>query len=85
LKKAEKQIETLASKGKMGFNEKHEFGLLEVEIPELEKKKAALTAELESIVDDHEKILKVTAEFQRISDELEAKEMRWLQLSELER
>jgi ATP-binding cassette subfamily F protein uup len=84
VKKAEKQNETQASKGKMGFNEKREFGLLEVEIPKLEKKKAALTAELESIVDDHEKLMKVSEEFQRVSDELEEKEMRWLELSELE-
>jgi len=84
LKKSEKQNETQASKGKMGFNEKREFGLLEVEIPELERKKAELTTELESIVDDHEKLMKVSAEFQRVSDELEQKEMRWLELSELE-
>lgn len=84
LKKSEKQNETQASKGKMGFNEKREFGLLEVEIPKLEKKKAELTTELESIVDDHEKLLKVSAEFQRVSAELEQKEMRWLELSELE-
>ena len=83
-KKSEKQTETLASKGKMGFNEKREFGLLEVEIPKLEKKKAELTAEMESIVDDHEMLMKVSEEFQRISDELEEKEMRWLELSELE-
>jgi ATP-binding cassette subfamily F protein uup len=84
VKKAEKQTETLASKGKMGFNEKREFGLLEVEIPKLEKKKAELTSEMESIVDDHEKLMKVSEEFQRVSDELEEKEMRWLELSELE-
>lgn len=84
IKKAEKQTETLASKGKMGFNEKREFGLLEVEIPKLEKKKAELTSEMENIVDDYEKLMKVSEEFQRVSDELEEKEMRWLELSELE-
>lgn len=84
VKKAEKETETLASKGKMGFNEKREFGLLEVEIPKLEKKKAELTTEMESIVDDHEKLMKVSEEFQRVSDELEEKEMRWLELSELD-
>lgn len=83
-KKAQKETESLASKGKMGFNEKREFGLLEKEIPQLEAKKIKLTEELEAIVDDHEKLIEVSKEFQRISDELEEKEMRWLELSELE-
>ncbi len=83
-KKVQQQTESQASKGKMGFNEKREFGLLEVEIPKLEAKKLKLTEELEAIVDDHEKLMKLSEEFQRVSDELEAKELRWLELSELE-
>lgn len=83
-KKVQKETESLASKGRMGFNEKREFGLLEVEIPKLEKRKAELTTEMESVVDDHEKLMKISEEFQRISDELEEKELRWLELSELE-
>jgi ATP-binding cassette subfamily F protein uup len=83
-KKAQKERESLASKGKMGFNEKREFGLLEKEIPLLETKKIKLTEELEAIVDDHEKLIEVSKKFQRVSDELEEKEMRWLELSELE-
>ncbi|MCF8463194.1 MAG: ABC-F family ATP-binding cassette domain-containing protein [Flavobacteriales bacterium] len=83
-KKTQKETESQASKGKMGFNEKREFGLLEKEIPQLEAKKLKLTEELEAIVDDHEKIIAVSEEFQRVSDELEAKELRWLELSELE-
>jgi ATP-binding cassette subfamily F protein uup len=83
-KKTQKETESLAAKGKMGFNEKREFGLLEVEIPKLEKRKIELTEELDAVVDDHEKILAISAEFQRVSDELEGKELRWLELSELE-
>lgn len=83
-KKAQKETESLASKGKMGFNEKREFGLLEAEIPKLEAKKLKLTQELEAIVDDHEKLISISQEFQRVSDELAEKEMRWLELSELE-
>ncbi|MCF8276558.1 MAG: ABC-F family ATP-binding cassette domain-containing protein [Flavobacteriales bacterium] len=83
-KKAQKETEGLAAKGKMGFNEKREFGLLEVEIPKLEAKKVKLTEELEAIVDDHEKLMAVSEEFQRVSNELEEKELRWLELSELE-
>jgi len=83
-KKTQKETESLAAKGKMGFNEKREFGLLEVEIPKLEKRKIELTEELDAVVDDHEKILAISSEFQRVSDELEGKELRWLELSELE-
>ena len=80
----QKETESLASKGKMGFNEKREFGLLEVEIPKLEKRKAELTSEMEAVVDDHEKLMEISANFQKVSDELEEKEMRWLELSELD-
>lgn len=83
-KKVQKETQSLASKGKMGFNEKREFGILEVEIPKLEKKKSQLTIEMESVVDDHEKLMQISEEFQRVSNELEEKEMRWLELSELE-
>jgi ATP-binding cassette subfamily F protein uup len=83
-KKVQKETEKLAAKGKMGFNEKREFGLLEQEIPKLEKRKAKLTIELESVVDDHEKLMEISAEFKRVSDEMEEKEFRWLELSELE-
>ena len=83
-KKMQKETDSQASKGKMGFNEKREFGLLEKEIPQLEAKKLKLTEELEAIVDDHEKIIAVSEEFQRVSNELEEKELRWLELSELE-
>ncbi|MFT7154762.1 MAG: ATP-binding cassette subfamily F protein uup, partial [Alteromonas macleodii] len=83
-KKVQKETESQASKGKMGFNEKREIGQLEVEVPKLEKRKAELTEELEAVVDDHEKLMKISAEFQRVSDELEEKEFRWLELSELD-
>ncbi|MGB0367910.1 MAG: ABC-F family ATP-binding cassette domain-containing protein [Flavobacteriales bacterium] len=83
-KKVQKETESQASKGKMGFNEKRELGQLDVDIPKLEKRKAELTVEMESVVDDHEKLMEISAQFQKVSDELEEKEFRWLELSELE-
>ncbi len=83
-KKIQKEIESQASKGKMGFNEKRELGQLDVDIPKLEKRKSDLTIEMESVVDDHEKLMEISAEFQRVSSELEEKEFRWLELSELD-
>lgn len=78
-----KAVESYADKKKMGFNEKREFAALETEIPELEKRKAELTESMNS-ESDHEKLSEMAAEFEKVSAELEEKEMRWLELSEFE-
>jgi ATP-binding cassette subfamily F protein uup len=67
----------------MGFKEKREFDQLEKEIPALEAKKTELEKAISSIVDDHEQLLQLSSEFERVSKELEDREMRWLELSEL--
>jgi ATP-binding cassette subfamily F protein uup len=67
----------------MGFKEKREFDQLEKEIPALEAKKPSLEKAISSIVDDHEQLLQLSSEFERVSKELEHREMRWLELSEL--
>ncbi len=72
-----------AQRGKMGFKEKREFDQLEKEIPALEAKKTELEKAISSIVDDHEQLLQLSSEFERVSKELEDREMRWLELSEL--
>ena len=72
-----------AQRGKMGFKEKREFEQLEKEIPALEAKKTELEKAISSIVDDHEQLLQLSSEFERVSKELEDREMRWLELSEL--
>lgn len=72
-----------AQRGKMGFKEKREFEQLEKEIPALEAKKAELEKAISSMVDDHEQLLQLSSEFERVSKELEDREMRWLELSEL--
>lgn len=76
-----KAVESYADKKKMGFNEKREFAALETEIPELEKRKADLTESM-NLEPDHEKLSEMAAEFEKVSAELEEKEMRWLELSE---
>lgn len=78
-----KAVESYADKKKMGFNEKREFAALETEIPELEQRKAELTESMNS-ESDHEKLSAMAAEFEKVSSELEEKEMRWLELSEFE-
>jgi ATP-binding cassette subfamily F protein uup len=81
--KEEKRTITFAERKKMGFNEKREFAALENEIPELEQRKSDLESHM-STETDHEKLTQMAAEFQRLSSELEEKEMRWLELSEFE-
>ena len=49
----------------------------------LETKKEELTEVLNNGIEDHDELRKVSEEFQKVSDELEEKEMRWLELSEL--
>jgi len=71
-------------KQKLSFHEKREFEQLENEIPKLEEKKAILQAKLESGALSHEDLVKVSREFEEVSDAIDEKEMRWLELSELD-
>lgn len=66
-----------------GFNEKRELGLLEVEMPKLEKKKAKLEEELEAAMSDHEALQRLTAEIGEVIAEIERSEDRWLELEAL--
>jgi len=69
-------------KRKLTFKEKFEFGQLEKEIPELEKKKKQLEIEI-SFCSDHEQLLKISDELGKTTKDLDEKSMRWLELSEL--
>jgi len=70
-------------KTKLSFKEKFELDNLDKEIPVLEAKKEELNEKLNSGISNHEELMKVSAEMGEISNELEEKEMRWLELSEL--
>lgn len=69
---------------KMGFKEKYEFEQLSKDLETLEAKKAELEGQLADAATDHEKIHTISAELGQVMNELEEKEMRWLELSELE-
>jgi len=71
-----------APKKKMTFKERQEFQLLEKELQELADKKTSLTTALSSGVQTHEEITAASLELQRITELLDEKEMRWLELSE---
>ncbi|CAM1345761.1 ABC-F family ATP-binding cassette domain-containing protein [Tenacibaculum crassostreae] len=79
-KVAEKQEKT-PQKGKLSYNEKREFGQLEVDIERLQKKKLKLEAQFtngEIAMDD---INEKSLELQEIIESLEEKEERWFELS----
>lgn len=70
-------------KKKAGFKEKREFEQLEIEIPALEAEREQLTNQLSDPQLGYEKIDRISKRLTEITNELQIKEMRWLQLSEL--
>lgn len=69
---------------KMTFNEKREFEALEEEIPKLEKEKAEIENKLSTgEITDSDEIIKLSERFSYLTELLDDKEMRWLELSEI--
>lgn len=73
-----------ASKRKLTFNEKREFEQLEKEIPELELQKAHLTTQMSQPKLLHAEINKIATELGKVTEKLEEKTLRWLELAEYE-
>ncbi|MEL6558057.1 MAG: ABC transporter ATP-binding protein, partial [Bacteroidota bacterium] len=69
-------------KAKLSFKEKRELEAIEVEMPELEKKKAELIEQLNQGAADHEVLMNISKEIEVITEKLEEIEFRWLELSE---
>jgi ATP-binding cassette subfamily F protein uup len=80
---AQHETNPSVSKKKLSFNEKREFEQLEKEIPKLEQQKAALNAKLASGQLEFQELQEISLKIGTISQELEEKEMRWLELSEM--
>ncbi len=72
-----------ALKKTLTFKEKREFELLEKEMPDLEKEKQSLTDEMSTGTLQFDAIQKISDRILIISQQLETKELRWLELSEL--
>ena len=70
------------SQGELSFSEKREFGKLEKDIANLEKKKADIELKFSNNLIENEKIEEASLKLQDIITDLEAKEERWLELSE---
>ena len=69
-------------KKKLSYNEQREFDQLENEIPKLEKEKANLVNLLNQET-DHDKLMELSKKLEELSEALDEKELRWLELSEL--
>lgn len=71
------------SKRKLSFGEKREFELLEVEIPQLEKQIGELEKLLNSGELPHDELFEKSKELEQLKSDLDEKEFRWLELSEI--
>ena len=56
---------------------------MEQELPILEQQKQELEAQLSGVLTDAEQIRQASEDYKRVSAALDEKELRWLELSEL--
>jgi ABC transport system ATP-binding/permease protein len=80
----EKPLEKVAEKKRMTFKEKREFEQLQKEIETLQKEKETLTNLLASGETDFAKLQQASERIGQITDDIDEKEFRWLELSEME-
>jgi ATP-binding cassette subfamily F protein uup len=71
------------AKQRMGFKEKREFELLEKEIAQLTQEKEAIHLKLNSGDAGFEELQKLSERLIQVSEDLDSKELRWLELSEM--
>lgn len=69
-------------KAKLSFKEKFELEQIEKELPQLEKQKEDLNNLLNSGISDHQKITEIADILAKVSEEIDVKTLRWLELSE---
>lgn len=66
----------------LSYNERKEFSKLEKEVQQLELKKSEVEKTMSSGELEYEKLQELSLEFESIKEELEEKELRWLELAE---
>lgn len=80
--KAEPAKEKEKSTRKLSYNEQRELDQLDKEIPQLEQKKKDLQETMNTET-EYEKLQEISSKIKAVEEELEEKEMRWLELSEV--
>ena len=73
----------IKTKTKLSYKEKVEFEKITNELEQLEAKKTELTEEMNSGLSDSNRIVELSVELANIAKDIDDKENRWLELSEL--
>ncbi len=81
--KSDKSDSTANNKRKLTFNEKREYEQLTKDIESLESEKSELESALASGSLNNDELIAKSQRFQEITDLLDEKELRWLELDEL--
>jgi len=71
------------NKRKLSFNEKREFEQLEVEIDQMESRKAEINQLMNAGGSDFEKLAELSQELEKLNTDLDTKSDRWLELMEI--
>lgn len=74
-----------SDKRKLSFKEKQEFDSLQKEIQNLEGKKDQLSNTLNSGITDHVKLQELATQILELTNQIESKTFRWLELAEFEK
>jgi len=72
-----------APKKQLSFKEKREFELLEKEIASLTEEKESITAKLNNSNTPFDELQKLSVRIGEVTNELDEKELRWLEISEM--
>ena len=89
LEKADKEkkqtpIRVISQKVKMSYKEQIEYKQLETDIETLESEKSSLEQRLNNGILDHGKLLEISNRIGELTNNIDEKSIRWLELSELE-
>jgi ABC transport system ATP-binding/permease protein len=76
-------VESHQPKKRMGFKEKREFETLQIEIEQLTNEKETITQQLNSGAASFDELQKLSVRIGEVTQLLDEKEMRWLELSEM--
>ncbi len=79
----QKSAEVLSQKKKAGFNEKREFDQLTKALESLNKEKETLSEKLSTGTLSYQELQEISEKFKEVSNQIDEKEMRWLELSEI--
>jgi ATP-binding cassette subfamily F protein uup len=81
--KSHPQTKTAEPQRKLTYKEKQEFEQLQKEISVLERERDSLTEKMNSGSEDHLELQEWSQQVQKVGEQIEAKTLRWLELSEL--